>query len=125
EAFERAGYHEYATAGRFPAAITARLANAHAEVGDLYQEAGAPMEAAVQYRRALEMRPRFHDIRNKLAQALLQLGDLDSAIEQLQLALEGNPRYVPARLNLGLAYYRKGRIEDAEREWQECRLQES
>jgi tetratricopeptide (TPR) repeat protein len=125
ESFERAGYHEYATAGRFPAAITARLANAHADVGDLYQEAGAPMEAAVQYRRALEMRPRFHDIRNKLAQALLQLGDLDSAIEQLQLALEGNPRYVPARLNLGLAWYRKGRIEDAEREWQECRLQES
>jgi len=124
EAFERAGYYEYATAGRFPAAITARLANAHAEVGDLYVEAGAPMEAAVQYRRALEMRPRFHDIRNKLAQALLQLGDLDSAIEQLQIALEGNPRYIPARLNLGLAHYRKGRTEDAVREWQDCRLQE-
>jgi len=45
-AFERAGYYEYAVAGRFPAAITARLANKHAEVGDLYQEAGAPTEAA-------------------------------------------------------------------------------
>jgi tetratricopeptide (TPR) repeat protein len=124
EAYERAGYFEYATAGRFPAAITARLANAHAEVGDLYQEAAAPMEAAVQYRRALEMRPRFHDIRNKLAQSLLQLGDLDTAIEQLRIALEGNPRYVPARLNLGLAFYRKGQADDAEREWEECRLQE-
>jgi lipoprotein NlpI len=82
------------------------------------------MEAAVQYRRALEMRPRFHDIRNKLAQSLLQLGDLDSAIEQLQLALDGNPRYVPARLNLGLAFFRKGRSDDAAREWQECRVQD-
>jgi tetratricopeptide (TPR) repeat protein len=124
EAFERAGYFEYATAGRFPAAITARLANGHAEVGDLYQEAGAPMEAAVQYRRALEMRPRFHDIRNKLAQALLQLGDLESAVEQLQIALEGNPRYVPARLNLGLALFRLGRHDEAARAWEECRLQE-
>ena len=121
DAFERAGYFEYATAGRFPAAITARLANAHAEVGDLYQEAGAPGEAAAQYKRALEMRPRFHDIRNKLAQALLQLGDLEAAEEQLQTALSGNPRYVPARLNLGLVHYRRGNLTQAAREWEECR----
>lgn len=120
QAFERAGYYEYAVAGRFPAAITARLANAHAEVGDLYQEAGAPMEAAVQYRRALEMRPRFHDIRNKLAQSLLQLGDLDQAVEQLKIALEGNARFIPARLNLGLAYFRRGDRDLAAREWESC-----
>ena len=124
QAFERAGYYEYAIAGRFPAAITARLANAHAEIGDLYQEAGAPMEAAVQYRRALEMRPRFHDIRNRLAQSLLQLSDLDGAEEQLQTALAGNPKYVPARLNLGLVHYRRGNLEQAAREWHECRALE-
>jgi tetratricopeptide (TPR) repeat protein len=120
QAFEKAGYYEYAVAGRFPAAITARLANAHASVGDLYQEAGAPMEAAVQYRRALELRPRFHDIRNKLAQSLLQLGDLDGAEEQLQTALSGNPRYIPARLNLGLVQFRRGQVDDARRNWREC-----
>ena len=121
QSFERAGYYEYAIAGRFPAAITARLANAHAELGDLYQEAAAPAEAAAQYRRALEMRPRFHDIRNKLAEALLQLGELDAAEEQLQTALAGNPRYVPVRLNLGLVHYRRGNLERAAREWEECR----
>jgi tetratricopeptide (TPR) repeat protein len=120
QAFERAGYYEYAVAGRFPAAITARLANAHANLGDLYEEAGAPGEAAVQYRRALEMRPRFHDIRNKLAHVMIQLGDLDAAEEQLQTALAGNPRYVPARLNLGLVFYRRGNKTQASREWQEC-----
>lgn len=119
-AFERAGYYEYAVAGRFPAAITARLANKHAEVGDLYQEAGAPTEAAAQYRRALDLRPRFHDIRNKLAQSLLQLGDLEGAIRELETALEGNPRFVPARLNLGLAHFRAGRRDIARREWQTC-----
>lgn len=124
-AFERAGYYEYAVAGRFPAAITARLANKHAEVGDLYQEAGAPTEASAQYRRALELRPKFHDIRNKLAQSLLQLGDLEGAVRELETALEGNPRFVPARLNLGLAHLRAGRRDAAKREWQTCREHES
>jgi tetratricopeptide (TPR) repeat protein len=124
DAFERAGYYEYAVAGRFPAAITARLAHAHAQVGDLYGEAGAPLEAAAQYRRALEMRPRFHDIRNKLAQSLLQIGDVAGAVDQLTLALAGNPRFVPARLNLGLALFRQGDRERARREWRECRAQE-
>lgn len=124
-AFERAGYYEYAVAGRFPAAITARLANKHAEIGDLYQEAGAPTEAAAQYRRALELRPKFHDIRNKLAQSLLQLGDLEGAIRELEIALEGNPRFVPARLNLGLAHLRAGRRDAARREWHTCREHEA
>jgi tetratricopeptide (TPR) repeat protein len=123
-AFERAGYYEYAVAGRFPAAITARLAHAHAEVGDLYNEAGAPLEAAVQYRRALELRPRFHDIRNKLAQALLNVGDLAGAIDQLNTALSGNPKFVPARLNLGLALFRQGNMPGARKHWEECRRQD-
>jgi tetratricopeptide (TPR) repeat protein len=124
EAFERAGYYEYAVAGRFPGAIMARLAHAHAHVGDLYQEAGAPLEAAAQYRRALELRPRFHDIRNKLAQSMLQVGDLTGAADQLRTALGGNPRFIPARLNLGLALYRQGDRTGARREWDECKTLE-
>ncbi|MBI4408302.1 MAG: tetratricopeptide repeat protein [Gemmatimonadetes bacterium] len=122
ESFERAGQHER-TAGRFPAAISARLANAHASLGDLYMEAHAPADAAAQYRTALEMRPRFLDIRNKLGQALLQLGDLDGAEKELKGALEGNPRFLVARLNLGLVYYRKGDLDRATREWEQCRDQ--
>ncbi|MCI0436113.1 MAG: tetratricopeptide repeat protein [Gemmatimonadetes bacterium] len=120
ESFERAGYYEYAVAGRFPSAIMARLAQTHARVGDLYQEAGAPLEAAAQYRRALELRPRFHDIRNKLAQTLLQIGDLNGAADQLRITLHGNPRFVPARLNYGLALFRLGDAAGARREWEEC-----
>jgi tetratricopeptide (TPR) repeat protein len=124
QSYEKAGYYEYASAGRFPAAVTARLAGAHAAVGDIYLEAGAPGDAASQYRRALELRPQFHDIRNKLAQALLDVGDLDSAEDQLQTALAGNPRYLPARLNLGLVFYRRGDLAAAAREWHECRTLE-
>jgi Flp pilus assembly protein TadD len=87
-------------------------------------EAGAPLEAAAQYRRALELRPRYHDIRNKLAQALLQTGDLAGAVEHLNVALTGNPNFVPARVNLGLAQYRLGDLEKARREWQFCQARE-
>jgi tetratricopeptide (TPR) repeat protein len=123
EAFEHASENERRTHARFPAAATARLANAHAAVGDLYLEAGAHEEAAEQYRIALELRPRFHDIRNKYALARIELGDLDTAITELESILDWNPAFLAARLNLGLALYRQGRTADAAAEWTRCREQ--
>jgi tetratricopeptide (TPR) repeat protein len=123
-AFERASEHEQQNHGRFPAAATARLANAHAGVGDLYMETGAPGEAAAQYYMALELRPQFHDIRNKYATSLLGMGRTDEAIQQLRRVLEGNPRFIAARLNLGLALYREGDVAAAAAEWETCRVQQ-
>jgi len=123
-AFIHAARFETETAGPFPALISAKLANAHMTVGDLYLEAHAPGQAAEEYRTALTMRPRFHDIRNKLAQALLQLGDLDAAGRELEIVLHGNPRFLAARLNLGLVHYRKGEFEEAQREWEIGRQQQ-
>ena len=59
EAFNYAGQIEVDSRGRFPAAVSARLANAHADVGDLYMAAAAPADAAEQFRIALSLRPRF------------------------------------------------------------------
>jgi len=123
-AFEQASEHEQQNHGRFPAAATARLANAHAGVGDLYMETGAPGEAAAQYYMALELRPHFHDIRNKYATALLGMGRLDEAVQQLRRVLEGNPHFIAARLNLGLALYRQDSVEEAAAEWETCRAQQ-
>jgi tetratricopeptide (TPR) repeat protein len=123
-AFDRAGEYEQQTHSRFPAAVTARLANAHAALGDLYSEAGAPDDAARQYSAALELRPRFHDIRNKYAAALLEMGLLAEAEGQLQQVLEWHPRFLGARLNLGLALYRQGHLEAAAAEWALCRAQQ-
>lgn len=124
KSFEFAGRFETETEGPFPGLISARLANAHMELGDLYCEAGAPTEAVEQFRTALTMRPRFHDIRNKLAQALLQIGDLDRAAEELETVLHGNPRFLAARLNLGLVHFRRGDHAAATREWDICRQQQ-
>jgi len=123
-AFARAAELEEGRADRFPAAVSAKLANAHLQVGDLYIAANAPAEAAEQYRSALSMRPRFTDIRNKLAEALIQLGRLEEAERELEVALDHNERYLHARLNLGLVLFRRGDPEGARRHWQRAREQE-
>lgn len=124
ESFEAAGRLGADVDGPFPPLISARLANAHAGLGDLYLEAGAPTAAAEQYRTALVMRPLFHDIRNKLAQALMQLGELEQAARELESALDGNGRFLAARLNLGLVYFRLGRTGEARQQWETCREQQ-
>ena len=118
EAFAKAGEYETQLAGRFPAAVSARLANAHANLGDLYLAAGAPAEASDQYRQALEIRPHFHDIRNRLAEALMQLEQLEEAGAELEIIVEANPRFLAGRLNLGLVHFRLGDIANARREWE-------
>ena len=123
-AFAQAAEFETESEGFFPAAVSARLANAHANLGDLYLDAGAPTEAASQFRSALAIRPHFHDIRNRLAQALLQLGELNEAAVELQAVLSANARFIAARLNLGLVFFRLGHTEQAAHEWEIARQQQ-
>jgi tetratricopeptide (TPR) repeat protein len=124
DAFRSACHYEREAHGRFAAVVTARLANAHADLGDLYLAASAAEDAASQYQAALELRPRFHDIRNKYAAALLELGRPADAASELRTVLEDNPNFLVARLNLGLAYYRQDRRADAAVEWHACAAQE-
>ena len=120
EAFERAAGYEQAGTGEFSSAAAARLANAHAATGDLYAAARAFGRAAEEYRQALLLRPRFHDIRNKLGHCLLQQGELEAAEAEFRSALAGNDRFVLARINLGLVLSRTGRREQALAEWRRC-----
>lgn len=124
DAFAEAVTCEERVGGRFPASVSARLANAHATVGELYMAASGPAEAAREFGKALELRATFHDIRNRLAEALMQLGDLDGAQDELERVLAGNGRFLQARLNLGLLHYRRGRPDAAREAWDECRSQD-
>ncbi|HET9440117.1 MAG TPA: tetratricopeptide repeat protein [Longimicrobiales bacterium] len=116
-AFNQAAALEQDTKGPYPAAASARIANGHATLGDMYREAGGVEEAIRQYRRALEIR-HFPDIRVRLAQALLQNNQPADAADELTLVLETNPRFAAARLDLGLAYFRMGDRQAAVKEWE-------
>jgi tetratricopeptide (TPR) repeat protein len=52
------------------------------------------------------------------------LGEIDEAAAELRTAVAANPRFLSARLNLGLAYFRLGKREQALREWQLAQQQQ-
>jgi tetratricopeptide (TPR) repeat protein len=102
-----------------PAMAAARIANAHAAVGDLYVGVSAWQEAEREFRLALELRPFFADIRHKAARCRMEQGDLDGAIGELEGVRSKAPGYMPAGLDLGLAYYRRGELDRAREVWEE------
>ncbi len=95
-----------------PAAETISRANA------LYAEALAnhpeshPQEAANQLRQVVQLDPHFIEAQVRLGNFLLQTGQLQSALTQLQEALDANPD--SAAIEAMLAYARKVRGEDQE-----------
>lgn len=99
--------------------VKGKIANMHAEVGQAYQEIGSFVQAAEEYRKALELAPSFVDIRAKLAMALRAAGQNGEAIEHLVAIKKDSPKYLAVRLNLGLAYFSEKRLAEAETEWRE------
>lgn len=104
----------------FPAEVGNRIAVTHAQLGDLYLVANHPDRAIEEYRAALEIRPRFMDIRSKYAETLLELGDLRQARDELTLILESRPSFVGARVRLGVVLHRLGEDAKAVRQWEQC-----
>ncbi len=119
-AFNWAGEADRKDSAVFPSEVGNRIAVTHAQLGDLYLVANHPQRAITNYRAALEVRPRFMDIRSKYAEALIEVGDLETAKNELTLILETRPSFVGARVRLGVVLYRLGRNAEAARQWERC-----
>lgn len=119
-AFDRAGELDQRDSKTFPSDVGNRLAVTHAQLGDLYLVANHAVEAAQHYYTALEIRPRFVDIRTKYAEALMELDRIEDARAELEVILENRPTFVGARVRLGVVYHRLGDDERAIREWRRC-----
>lgn len=117
EAFEESARLDTRDGRAFPSRVGNEIAVTHAKLGDLYMAADRPSEAADQYRKALEVRPRFMDIHSKLGEALLEMGDAERAKDEFQRVLEDNEHFWYARLKLGVALQHLGDDEGAVREW--------
>ncbi len=120
EAFRLAWDCDHTVGRPYARSVSARLANMHMELGDLYADLGSFEQAENQYRAAAELRPDFLDIRTKLARSLMEGAKLDAAIDELSRVLAENPDYVEARVSLGLVYYRAGQYDSAATEWRGC-----
>ena len=70
-------------------------------------------QARVNFRQALELNPHFAEARNNYAVLLIDSGNFDRAVEQLELALKDEPLYAEAHVNLGNAHKAMGNYEEA------------
>ena len=120
EAFAQAGQIDTRDSRAFPSDVGNRIAVTHAQLGDLYLTVNRSEEAARHYEAAIDVRPRFMDIRTKFAESLIDAGDLDKAKTELQIILESRPGFVGARIRLGVVLQRTGDTEGAIREWKRC-----
>jgi arylsulfatase A-like enzyme/Tfp pilus assembly protein PilF len=82
-------------------------------LGNARRDAGDPGRAEEAYRRALENDPRSADAANGMGVLLVQQHRAADAIRWLEQALAGSPRFIEARLNLGIAYQESGNREKA------------
>lgn len=120
EAFRRATAHGEPSVAGFSRPIAALLANQHAQLGEAYAEAGALAEAIIEFRRAVDLGPTFHDLRYRLARLLLEAGRPLEAREELERILEGHPGFLDALASLGLAHYLSGDAAAAREVWARC-----
>ena len=80
---------------------------------DLFGE-GKFDEAIAQYRRALELDPKFTDALHGLAQASYAKDDFDAAIAAAHRVLEIDPDDILAWTAISRSYQRKGMVPQAE-----------
>jgi tetratricopeptide (TPR) repeat protein len=76
------------------------------------------LELAIeQYRRALELRPQFNDIRLALGKALIEHGRFAESAAVLDEVLQVRPSWLDAMLLRGLAAYLQGDLDAAGTIW--------
>lgn len=79
-----------------------KVANLHRSLARAYLEIDRPEDAMHEFRRALRLCPKFHDIRLELAKLLRLRGNAQGAREELTLILQLEPAHHDARALLGI-----------------------
>ena len=88
-------------------------AEAHNNLGSVFQERGQLDDALASYRSALKIDPRFVEAHYNLGNALSELGRLEEAVDSYRSALKFNPDIAVIHSNLGAALQELGRIDEA------------
>jgi tetratricopeptide (TPR) repeat protein len=103
--------------GKMDPFIRAKLANRHAEIGDIYEGIGFFSEAVEEYQKALKLGPTFLDIRCKLAICLREQGKYTQSIQEFKKVIKANSRYLYAQVQLGVTLYAAGKAAEAVKQW--------
>jgi Tfp pilus assembly protein PilF len=125
-AYERQRAGDFEAAVRlYKASIEERpTAEAHTYLGWTYSYMGRYDDAIEQCKVAILVDPEFGNPYNDIGSYLIQKGELDKAIPWLELAKKA-PRYEPRHfpyLNLFRVYIKQGRLDAAQREFEQARF---
>lgn len=77
-----------------------RQANVHFHLGNAFFQKNMFNEAYEEFRRAIKLRPNFPDIRNRMGELHMKRQQYAKAELEFEVALEINPKYLSALLNL-------------------------
>ena len=106
---------------KYPDLVLGRLANQHAECGNLYAQNNMAAEAINEYRRALSIFEKMPDIKLALGQLYLKTGQLERATFELQETARMFPDEPQAHLWLGICLWKSGTRDQAIRAWEIAR----
>lgn len=87
--------------------------NVYFALGNIYYDDASPMEARMNYEKALEINPEFNKARINLAMLYAETADPDTALILLEEAVRVDPDDPKAYSNIGMIYYSKGNNERA------------
>ena len=126
KAYERQRAGDFEAAVRlYKASIDERpTAEAHTYLGWTLSNMGKFDDAIEQCKTAILVDPGFGNPYNDIGSYLIQKGELDKAIPWLEMAKKA-PRYEPRHfpyLNLFRVYLSQGRLDEAQREYQQARF---
>ena len=87
------------------------------KIGNTYFDSNQFEQAEKWYLKALEKNPDDSGVRTDLGVTFVERpnADLDRAIKEFQTSMEKAPRSEPTIYNLGVAYYKKGNLEEAQK----------
>lgn len=97
--------------------LKGKLSNLHADIGDIYHSLSLYDRSIDEYRKALELNPKYVDIKTKLGIAYRDNGQLKESLAELSEAIKFDARYLPARVQLGVTYYSSGKMTEAKKQW--------
>jgi tetratricopeptide (TPR) repeat protein len=92
-------------------------ANAHFNLGVVFDRLGKGEKAEREYRRVLQLMPNFPEAHFNLGLALTNQGKDSEGEKEYREAVRLKPRYAEAHTNLGSALMRRGQRDEGEKEY--------
>lgn len=97
--------------------VKGKLANKHAEMGDLYRGVGLYERAVREFNTALGLAPHYCDIRYRMAVCLREEGKKQEALKEFQKIIREKPAYIDAQIQIGITLFSQGKKKEARQIW--------